>query len=148
MKKTAILLLPLILLACNSQRQFDRIVKKHPEYLNKYADTVSFTFRDTIQDLDTFVVKGDTVRVPSYVLKTDTFFTKGRVTLKSRNGWVSAHTKTDTFFQRDTIKIEIKSKAKVFRVKEPVNKYLIWTTVALGVLLILALLQRLRVSYA
>lgn len=146
MRKTiAILLLPVLLLACNTQKQFDRIIKKHPEYLTKYADTFVFTHRDTIEEVDTFVIKGDTISVPSYILQRDTVFTKGRVTLISKNGWVSAHTKTDTFLQRDTLRIEVKSKWVAFKVKEPLNIWFLGAAILFFVLLILALIQRFKV---
>jgi hypothetical protein len=146
MKKIAILLLPLILLACNSQRTFDRVVKKHPEYLSKYLTTVVDTVRFSHTETDTFIVPGDTVLFPVDVIKRDTVFKQGRITITSRNGWVSAHTKTDTFLQRDTIKIETTVPVRVYTEKNKANLYLIGGIIALFLLLILALKHRFTVK--
>lgn len=98
--KWTFFVLLLLLAACSPQQKMARLLKKHPELVTTIATTVVVT--DTITELDTFVVGGDTILVPVEVLLRDTIFTQGRVTLQSRGGSVMAYTRTDTLVQHDT----------------------------------------------
>jgi hypothetical protein len=95
----------LLLAACSPQQRMARLLKKHPELVTTIATTVVVT--DTITELDTFVIEGDTVLVPVQALLRDTIFKQGRVTLQSRGGNVMAFTGRDTFLQHDTAFVEL-----------------------------------------
>lgn len=94
----------LLMCSCNAQHRFNRLVKKHPQFIDSLKTTV--VFEKTFTETDTFIVKGDTISLPFAVLQRDTVFKSGRVTLRSKGGIISTYTKTDTFLQRDTLRIK------------------------------------------
>lgn len=91
----------LILAGCSPQKRLARIIKNHPGLTDSVWTKI--VLKETITEIDTFTLPGDTVSVAVEVLLRDTIFKQGRVTLASSGGRVSAFTKADTFLQRDTV---------------------------------------------
>jgi len=99
-----------------------RLTTRHPELL----DTTYVT--EKVTEIDSFIVKGDTISVPVNVLLRHTVFKTGRLTLKSKGGMVSAEVPTDTFIQRDTITFTY----PVIKYKECSGKVPSWLFILLG----------------
>jgi hypothetical protein len=96
--------LVLLLASCSPQKRLARLLDKHPNLTDSVWTEI--VLNKTITEIDTFTLPGDTVSVPYEVLKRDTVFKVGRVTLSSSGGKISAYTKPDTFIQRDTIRFK------------------------------------------
>jgi len=91
----------LLLASCSPQKRLTRLLDRHPNLTDSVWTEI--VLNKTITEIDTFTLPGDTVSVPYEVLKRDTVFKVGRVTLTSSGGQISAYTKPDTFYQTDTI---------------------------------------------
>lgn len=91
----------LLLCSCSAQKRLNRLLQGHPELIDSV--NTELTIEKMIYEVDTIVMAGDTVTVALESLKHDTVFRVGRVTLKSTGGKISAYTKTDTLFQRDSV---------------------------------------------
>lgn len=124
-----------MLASCSPQKRLNRIIRNHPEL----ADTAFVT--STIYDKDTFIVEGDTIEKPISFFFRDTVFKSGRLTLRSKAGKISAFVPTDTFYQVDTLKIEIPVRV-VKTTKEPLNSAI---AVVAGILFLLLLITFIRV---
>lgn len=141
MKKLIITLfctITLCMLSCSPQYRFNRLVRKHPEFITRIADTMIFINKDTIYHSDTVITKE---RRDSFILTHDTVIKTSYGTVYRRGNEFGFQIKGDTTILKDTIYREITVKGKVLKVKEPMN---MWGPVAAVIFFLLLLLSMIK----
>ena len=117
----------LILVSCDARKRFDRIVKKHPEFIE----------RDTTWFRDTFYIEKKII-VPEYrdsfIIDRDTVIETKRFIVTKYKDKFKVIYKADTLLYRDTVKLNVPVPGKVVYVSKT-NWSLLWIILIVGLVL-------------
>lgn len=117
-----------VLASCSAEKQYKRLIKKHPE----------FVLTDTVIVKDTVIRE---IKVPvleyrdSFIIKHDTTIETKKLIIYKKGDFFGVTVKPDTITYRDTLPIEVIVPGKVVEIEKPFNYNLIWILLVIGFLL-------------
>lgn len=116
-----------VLTGCSAEKQYQRLIRKHPEFV--LTDTV--TVKDTI-------IRELKVPVPQYkdsfMITHDTVIETEKLIIYRKGDFFGVTVKPDTITYRDTLPFEVKVPGKVVEIEKPFNFTLVWTLMLVGFL--------------
>ena len=114
-----------VLTGCSAEKQYRRLVRKHPELV--LTDTV--IVKDTI-------IRELKVPVPEYkdsfIITHDTIIETEKLIIHRKGDFFGVTVKPDTITYRDTLPFEVKVPGKVVEIQKPFNFTLVWTLMLVG----------------
>jgi len=116
-----------VLAGCSAEKQYRRLVRKHPE----------FVLTDTVIVKDT-IIRELKVPVPEYkdsfIITHDTIIETEKLIIHRKGDFFGVTVKPDTIVYRDTLPFEVKVPGKVVEIEKPFNFTLVWTLMLVGFL--------------
>jgi uncharacterized protein YneF (UPF0154 family) len=126
--------LTIFITSCSAQKRYKRLIKNHPELVE----------RDTVVVKDTIIKE---IKIPiaeykdSFIIKHDTIIETKKLIISKKGNFFGVTVKPDTLTYRDTIPFEVKVPGKIVTI-EKTNFNYIWITLIVGLIMGLLLKRR------